>query len=355
MSAREVHVIVPEGVDDQARPSGGNHYDRRVCDGLVALGWSVHEHAVCGAWPSPAPESVDALGGLLAALPAKSLVLVDGLVGSAAPEVLRGHTERLRLVMLVHLPLGVEQPMSRLAERGVLERCARVVTTSEWTRAWLVTHYGLDPGRLVVVTPGVDAARIAPGTATGGCLLVVGRVSRLKGHDVLATAFAEVADLPWHCTCVGAMGAHPVFVAVLQERLRRAGVADRVELTGALPRTEVARAYAAADLLVVPSRAETYGMVITEALARAIPVVASSVGGVADALGRAPDGRRPGLMVRPEDGRVLGRALRWWLTDSTLRDDLRDAARARRLTLSGWDAAAEALASALTGALRPTR
>ena len=41
-----VHVIVPEGIDDPARPSGGNVYDRRVCRGLAALGWAVHEHAV---------------------------------------------------------------------------------------------------------------------------------------------------------------------------------------------------------------------------------------------------------------------------------------------------------------------
>ena len=49
----EVHVIVPEGIDDPARPSGGNTYDRRVCRGLAALGWAVHEHAVPGAWPRP--------------------------------------------------------------------------------------------------------------------------------------------------------------------------------------------------------------------------------------------------------------------------------------------------------------
>ena len=49
----EVHVVVPYGIDDPRRPSGGNVYDRRVCRGLVALGWSVHEHAVAGRWPRP--------------------------------------------------------------------------------------------------------------------------------------------------------------------------------------------------------------------------------------------------------------------------------------------------------------
>lgn len=348
MSTRPtVHVVLPDGVDDPAQPSGGNLYDRRMCDGLAALGWRVHEHAVAGEWPSPSPEAMSELACLLASVPRESLVLVDGLLGSAAPTVLLPQLRRLHVVVLVHLPLGVERPSVRLAERGLLAQCAGVVTTSEWTREWLVSHYDLEPTRVRAAAPGVDPAPRAAGTAEGGGLLAVGRVSRLKGHDVLATALAEIADLPWHCTWVGPVDTYPVLVAALRERLRRTGLADRVEITGALPRHETDRAYAAADLLVVASRAETYGMVVTEALARGVPVLASSVGGLPDALGRAPDGRRPGLLVRPGDGEVLGRALRWWLTDPMVREDLRDAARARRLTLAGWDAAAKGLADAL--------
>ena len=49
----EVHAVLPEGIDDAARPSGGNVYDRRVFGGLAALGWTVHEHPIAGAWPRP--------------------------------------------------------------------------------------------------------------------------------------------------------------------------------------------------------------------------------------------------------------------------------------------------------------
>jgi len=49
----DVHVVVPYGIDDPRRPSGGNVYDRRACRGLAALGWSVHEHTVPGRWPRP--------------------------------------------------------------------------------------------------------------------------------------------------------------------------------------------------------------------------------------------------------------------------------------------------------------
>ena len=88
------------------------------------------------------------------------------------------------------------------------------------------------------------------------------------------------------------------------------------------PRTgaDLERSYAAADLLVLASRAETYGMVVTEALARGLPVVAAEVGGLTEALGHGADGIRPGLLVPPDDPAALGAALRAWLGDAELRE-----------------------------------
>ncbi len=102
---------------------------------------------------------------------------------------------------------------------------------------------------------------------------------------------------------------------------------------------------------MLASRAETYGMVVTEALARGIPVVASGVGGVPEALGRGPDGTRPGLLVPPGDATALGAALRCWLEDAGLRRSLRMAARERRQALTGWDDTAARISRVLTGAM----
>ena len=71
---------------------------------------------------------------------------------------------------------------------------------------------------------------------------------------------------------------------------------------------------------MLASRAETYGMVVTEALARGLPVLATEVGGVTEALGHGEDGTRPGLLVPPGDPAALGAALRAWLEDAELRD-----------------------------------
>jgi glycosyltransferase involved in cell wall biosynthesis len=115
---------------------------------------------------------------------------------------------------------------------------------------------------------------------------------------------------------------------------------------------DLERIYAGADLLVLPSRAETYGMVVTEALARGVPVVATDVGGVAEALGHGADGTRPGVLVPPEDAAALAGALRAWLGDGHLRARLRRAARERRKALFGWSTTTSRLADVLAGAAR---
>jgi glycosyltransferase involved in cell wall biosynthesis len=101
---------------------------------------------------------------------------------------------------------------------------------------------------------------------------------------------------------------------------------------------------------VLASRAESYGMVVTEALARGLPVVATAIGGVPEALGQTTDGRRPGLLVPAGDSGALGAALRDWLGDAGLRQRLREAARERRSTLPGWSEPTDRIAHVLTQA-----
>jgi glycosyltransferase involved in cell wall biosynthesis len=330
-----VHVVVPDGVDDPELPSGGNVYDRRICRGLADLGWSVDVRPVPGSWPRPEPWARTALTDVLAAVPDQAVVLVDGLIASAVPEVLVPEATRLRLVVLVHMPLGAGECESSVRERAVLSAAAAVVTTSRWTRCWLADAYGLGDA-VHVVEPGVDVADPASGTTSGGQLLCVAAVIPQKGHDLLLEALATVADQEWRCSCVGALTRDPDFVADLDRQARAGGIADRVSFPGPRSGADLEDAYAAADLLVLASRAETYGMVVTEALGRGLPVVTTAVGGVAEALGRVADGGRPGLLVAPEDPAAFGAALRSWLTDHELRRRLRSAAAERRATLSGW-------------------
>jgi glycosyltransferase involved in cell wall biosynthesis len=354
-----VHVVVPEGIDDPARPSGGNTYDRRICRGLAALGWAVHEHAVPGAWPRPGEAGRTALARAVRRIPDGAVVLLDGLVASTAPDTLVPHARRLRQVVLVHMPLGHRPPDDeagavRARERQVLAAAAAVVTTSAWTRRRLEELYALPADRVHVTEPGVDAARFAPGTAAGDSLLCVAALTPDKGHDVLLEGLAMATDLSWCCECVGSLVRDPAFADGVRRRARDSGLGDRVSFPGPCTGQGLDRAYEAADLLVFPSHAETYGLVVTEALSRGLPVLATEVGGVTEALGYGEDGTRPGLLVQPGDPAALGAALREWLCDTELRARLRRAARERRAKLRPWAATASALAVVLAGVVVST-
>ncbi len=158
--SRTVFAVIPAGIDDPDAPSGGNIYDRRVLTGLARRGWTVHELAASTGWPEPPPAARAALAATLESIPDGAVVLMDGMVASAAPEVLLPHSARLRTVVLVHLPLAETQaPMSVLrGERAVLRAAAAVVTTSGWTRRRMHDRYGLSLRRLHVARPGVDSA-----------------------------------------------------------------------------------------------------------------------------------------------------------------------------------------------------
>jgi glycosyltransferase involved in cell wall biosynthesis len=352
-----VHVVVPDGIDDPARPSGGNVYDRRVCLGLASIGWSVQEHPVPGSWPRPGPAARAALADAVQRIPDDSVVLLDGLIASAAPEVLVPQAGRLRLVVLVHMPLGHRPPDAsaedtRARECAVLSAAAAVVTTSAWTRQRLLELYSLPIDRMHVAEPAVDPADLATGTAAGGALLCVAAVTSDKGHDVLLDALAGTTDLSWECVCVGSLERDPAFVAGLRRRSLDDGLGERVSFPGPRTGADLDRSYAAADLLVLASRAETYGMVVSEALARGLPVVAAEVGGLTEALGHGADGTRPGLLVPPDDPAAFGDALRAWLGDAELRGRLRQAARERRESLAPWSTTTSVLAGVLAGASR---
>lgn len=344
---RPVRVVLPSGVDDAGVPSGGNRYDRRICRGLPAAGWPVRELALAGTWPRPDADARGALARILADLPDGAIVLLDGLVACGVPEAVVPAAKRLAIVVLVHLPLGDEAgaPPALAAREGETLRAARaVVTTSAWAARRIIAQHGLSPERVHVVTPGVDPAPPAPGTDGASRLLCVGSLTPTKGQDVLVDALARVVDLPWRCDLVGPLARDPGYVASVRAGIERHGLGGRLRLSGPLIGAALDAIYAHADLLVLPSRVESFGMVLTEALARGIPVLASDTGGVAETVG---DG--PALLVPPGDPDALAAALCRWLSDAGLRDGLRQAARERRLRLDRWEVTVRCLARVLDG------
>ncbi|SFR22413.1 Glycosyltransferase involved in cell wall bisynthesis [Lentzea waywayandensis] len=326
--ATNVHFVLPADVEDPGSPSGGNVYDLRVSAGLNRL-------TVAGDWPRPSDTT--ALWQTLAAIPDGDVVLLDGLVGCGVPEVVVPHARRLRLAVLVHLPLadetGLDPEVARdldAREGQVLRAASAVVATSPTAARDLERRHGLD--HVHVVVPGTDPAPPARGTDGVHHLLCVASITPRKGHDLLVGALRRI-ERDWRLTCVGP---HRPFLRELPRD-------ERVSFPGPLAGEALTSAYDRADLFVLASRNETYGMVVTEALAHGLPVIASAV---PDALG---DG---GLLIPAGDENALEAALTRWFQDQDFRAELRSKALARRAVLSTWDESTEDLRRVLA-TLRP--
>ena len=348
----QVHVIVPEGFDNPGQPTGGNIYDRRVCAGLAEAGWEVLVATVAAAWPARGLCARADLARVLSAIPDGETVLIDGLIASPAAAQLLPHTGRIRMTVLLHMPLATavdtyHDPGAERSEQSVLGAAAGVVVTSEWTRRQVLTRYPIPPHRVHVARPGVDRVA-APARPIRGRLICVGVLSRHKGQDLLVEALADLADRDWHCLLAGSLDRDPDFVEHLQTRITHLGYDHRIRLSGVLTGAALSHAYTTSDLLVAPSRAETYGMTVTEALAHGLPVIATAVGGLPEAFGSTAFGAGPGQLIPPGDPAALAAALGDWLSDEGHRHRLRAAVRQRQPTLRGWEQTTQEVAAALS-------
>ena len=348
MTPPRVHFAVAGPI---GQITGGYIYDRRIAEGLEANGQPLRIHALLGAHPAADAEALAAASDCVDAVRAGEILLVDGLALPAFLPALPRLAGGARLVALVHHPLadetGVDAVTRRTldeAERAALARAARVIVTSDTTAA-AVAAMGVPRDRIGTVRPGVDrrpeaAARRVPSEADPVALLCVATITPRKGHALLVEALAGLDALPWRLDCVGSDARDPATVAALRDLIARHGLDGRVLLHGERPAAEMAAAYAAADLFVLPSYHEGFGMAFAEALTQGLPVVGTTAGAIPETVpGDA------GILVPPGDVPALREALRRLLTDRALLHRLgQGATRARFPT---WSDAADAFARQL--------
>ena len=323
------------GGDPQQR-SGGYGYDRRMAVELQALGQPVALQGLAGAFPDADERAESNLDAALAALAPDSPVIVDGLALGGCPEVVARHAERLRLIALIHHPLADETGLTEAAaqrlDRGecrALAAAHAVVATSAFTARRLAAK-GI--AGAYVVEPGTDPAPLASGRdAPPWRLLCVASLTPRKDHQTLLAALARLGDYAWHCACAGPMDADPACTRGVRNAIRDDELDDRIELTGPLDEDALAARYANADLFVLPTRYEGYGMAFTEALARGVPIVAGDGGAVRETVPAA--GAR---LVQPGDVAALAENLERFMVDPDERRALRAGARAARDSLPRW-------------------
>jgi glycosyltransferase involved in cell wall biosynthesis len=345
-------VVVPDRSAQE--PSGGDRYDAAIVAQWRRGGRPVEVVSVAGAWPWPTAQDQERLERALRAASAGGPVLVDGLVGCSAPEVVARVAARRPVVLLVHALLadgagagGAAARELDRRERRALEVAGAVVTISGWAGRQLSERHGITHAD--VAPPGTDPAAVSPGSLDGTgvpALLSLGAITPLKNHAMLLAALEQVAELPWTLTVAGP-APDAGHLAALEADAVRHRLCARVDRAGPLVGDRLEAAWAATDLLVHPSRSETYAMVVSEAFAHGIPAVVGAGTGAVEALaggGGAAGGRAavlPGAAVRTDRPEQLADVLRRWLSEAPLRRRWREAALARRSLLTGWDRTVE--------------
>lgn len=353
---RHCHLLVP---GDWRTLTGGYRYDRRLAESLRARGATVDWLRLDGAWPWPDEATLAEARRAIAALPDGACVVADGLAFGVLDEVVAPHARRLRWLALVHHPLHLETGLDAAAahqlrerETAALRHAWRVVAVSGQT-ARDVAELGVPVERITVVEPGNDAPAsptAAPGPgrsgavggtdtaagsgdASGGVqLLCVATLTARKAHGVLLDALSGLLDHPWTLHCVGSAEREPALAAALRARTASGPLAQRVHWHGELSGEALQARYASADLFVLASLHEGFGMVITEALMHGLPIVASRAGALADTVPAAA-----GLLVPPGDPIAWRAALATALIDRPLRERWAEGARQAARALPSWD------------------
>ena len=307
----DLHFVLPPG---PLSLEGGGAYVRGLANALTAAG---HGARMGG---DPAPGSIVVIdGAALAAWPPERLAGAVGLVHHTTP--LAGEIERAAL---------------REAERSRLPLLRRVIATSAAVRDRLVGEFGVEPGRIAVVRPGVPDVPRGTGSGGAGCtVLAVGALVPRKGHDVLLRALARLFDLPWHLVIAGDAMRDPACAASLRAQAEAAGIAGRVRFAGVLEAAALETEWRQADLFALATQWEGYSAPVAEALRRGLPVAVTDGGAAAELV--SPE---MGVVAPIGDSDQLSKALRRMIFDTGLRAAMAEAAWRAGQDLPGWPAQA---------------
>ena len=342
MSLRAAFIIP----GDLGLPTGGYGYDRQVLKHAAAAGLELIHCPIPGGYPCPDPAALAGTAQAIAALPAGCPLLIDGLAYGAMPAAMIRAFDR-PVVELCHHPLAVEPGLeaataARLhaSERTAMALARAVIVTGQDTARMVARDFAVAADKITVALPGTERARRARGSDSATPrIIAVGSVIPRKAYDVLVKAMASLTDLDWTLRIIGATAHAPDTVAEVETLIQALQLQNRIHLTGPMTAAQLDAAYDGADLFVMSSLYEGYGMVIAEAMARGLPIVATTGGAAADTL---PP--QAGLKVPPGENQPLAKAIRDMLTSPSLRSFFSDEAWRAGQALPSWEDTARTIA-----------
>jgi len=345
-----VTLIYPGDLETR---TGGYRYDKRMAEELARLpaghAWDVSLLSLEGDYPFPNDKQLAQANAQLATIADGTLVLFDGLAFSTMPGVLEQHANRLNIVALVHHPLALETGLSESQARTLkaletqsLRHASHVITTSELTASSL-SDYDVDSNKVSAVLPGTDVAPLAQGSSSGSInILCVATITARKGHHLLFEALASLQHYDWQLHCVGSTERDVDTYEALLKQKDELDLGARVHFEGELGDDEMERFFHHADVFVLASYHEGYGMVLTEAVARGLPIICTDGGAMPQTV---PEGA--GIIVPTGDATALGEALRRFFDSAETRQSLLAHAATAREQLRTWTDAASELSTKL--------
>jgi glycosyltransferase involved in cell wall biosynthesis len=330
--------VVPGPLD---QTTGGYLFDRQVVDGARALGREVRVIELPGRFPDADEAACAAAAASLADLPDAGAAVIDGLALPAYAGCIARHAARLRLIGFIHHPLSLETGLTpaKAGRYAAIEArlwpCMHGFVCPSAATARALLGAGVAAARIAVVAPGTHqpVSRGRGRAADDACvrLLAVGTVSARKGYELLIEALAALRHLAWRLVCIGSLARSPQYAAALRAAIARTALGERVTLAGELPPERVERAYRDADVFVLASHHEGYGMAYAEALAHGLPIVATTAGAIPDTVPATA-----ALFVEPGDVDALRGALARVIADAGLRATLARGAAEAGAALPTW-------------------
>ena len=333
LATTPVYFLVPGDINNL---TGGYGYDRRLLAELHQLGLNIQLVELAASFPYPDANALRDANFILATLPDHSVVIVDGLAFGVMEELAQAHAQRLSFIALCHHPLALESGISveeqkslRISEQLALTNARAVVVTSKNTAHILVEEFSVPFDKISIALPGTDAREFAPCNGQPPILLTVATLTRRKAHDVLIDALAQLMHLPWEARFVGSSEFDSDWTHYLRNKVSSYSLENRILFLGNLD--DISSEYLNADIFVLPSLFEGYGMAFAEALSFGLPIVAAQTGAVPDLVPSIA-----GILVPPADVNALTNSLAQLLTDSTKRKQLQLGAQGAAQNLPNW-------------------
>jgi glycosyltransferase involved in cell wall biosynthesis len=318
--------------------TGGYLYNMNIMEGLEQNGYSVNIIGTDWPWDNK-PELEKISRFHFEKLVAGSCILIDSLVLSLLRREVQEFSDKLIFVGMIHLPASYSissDGYGKLSgeELLALHQMRQVIVTGQFTFD-LLCNAGLNPAGIRVVEPGTDQfpqkTHYKPVPSE---LLCIANYSPIKAQDILIRSLNRITDRDWTLHLYGDKDRDKEYSAMVNSLIKEFHLKKRVIMHGIAGRDEITAIFLDADLFVMPSLFESYGMALTESLAHGIPVVTTRTGNIPVTV---PAGM--GIFVEPGNEQQLADAIRSLLDDPAKYTSLCADASQYHLRARSWEQA----------------